>query len=274
MKLTYFGTAAYEGFPAIGCECDACKRARISGGKNLRSRTQALVNDDLLLDFPADSVWHFMQYNIDYGKIKACLVSHAHSDHLYASDIEAFGKYYCHNERKEPLHFYAGEAGYRQILPRTSPEHVRGRADAVLVKPFEKFTVGGYEILPLEASHDPASSPLIYRIEKEGKSLLFGHDTGVFSERTWEELQKAGQLDLVSLDATCESGQKHSYRHLAFDTAVEVMEEMQRRGIADEKTVRIANHFSHNCKRTYDEMLPYGEKYGVVISYDGLEIEF
>lgn len=274
MKLKYFGTAAYEGFPAMGCECDACKRARRAGGKNLRSRTQAMVNDDLLLDFPADSVWHFMQYGIDYGRIKACLISHSHSDHLYPADIEAFGKGYCHNDRKAPLHFYAGESGYKLISAKTELERMQGRADCTLVKPFEKFSVGGYEILPLKASHEPATSPVLYRIGKEGKSLLFAHDTGAFCEETWKALEKAGRLDLVSLDSNGEMGVSDSCRHLAFDTAIEVFDGMKKRGIADEKTVMVANHFSHNCKKTYDDMLPYGEKYGVVISYDGLEIEF
>ena len=53
MKLTYLGTAAAEAVPAIFCNCEICKEARKLGGKNVRTRSQALINDDLLLDFPA-----------------------------------------------------------------------------------------------------------------------------------------------------------------------------------------------------------------------------
>ena len=69
MKLRYLGTAAYEGIPSLFCQCELCKKARELGGKNLRSRSQALVNDDLLIDFPPDTSLHYMKYNFNYLKI-------------------------------------------------------------------------------------------------------------------------------------------------------------------------------------------------------------
>src|SRR5699024_7123072 len=50
MKLTYLGTAAAEGFPALFCNCPACREAARLGGRNIRTRSQALINRDLLLD--------------------------------------------------------------------------------------------------------------------------------------------------------------------------------------------------------------------------------
>ena len=38
-------------------------------------------------------------------------------------------------------------------------------------------------------------------------------------------------------------------------------------------TVYVANHFTHNGGVTYDEMLPVAEKYGFLVSYDGMEVE-
>lgn len=70
MKLTYYGTAAAEGFPALYCHCDACERARKSGGKNIRTRSQALINDDLLIDFPADTYMHELIYALELLNFK------------------------------------------------------------------------------------------------------------------------------------------------------------------------------------------------------------
>ena len=56
MKLKYFGTAAYEGVPSLFCQCESCKRALALGGKNMRTRAQALIDDAILLDFNADTV--------------------------------------------------------------------------------------------------------------------------------------------------------------------------------------------------------------------------
>ena len=61
MKLTYHGTAAAEAFPGMFCTCDTCERARKAGGRNIRGRSQALVNDDLLIDFLLQLLFHFAE---------------------------------------------------------------------------------------------------------------------------------------------------------------------------------------------------------------------
>ena len=56
MKLKYLGTAAAEGLPGIYCECDNCKKSRKLGGKNIRSRSQALIHPMMAEDeTPCDS---------------------------------------------------------------------------------------------------------------------------------------------------------------------------------------------------------------------------
>ena len=110
MRLTYLGTAAAEGFPAIFCNCEYCNEARRLGGKNIRTRSQALVNDDLLIDFLCgytglDSVARyeerlsgylaglFHQHDLfrflDYNQTIS-LFNYAVSDLVYGSDRPAF----------------------------------------------------------------------------------------------------------------------------------------------------------------------------------------
>ncbi len=60
MRIKYFGTAAAEGFPGLFCSCEACERARKAGGKNIRTRSQALIDRALLIDFPADTYMHVL----------------------------------------------------------------------------------------------------------------------------------------------------------------------------------------------------------------------
>lgn len=54
MKIQYLGTAA-EGLPALFCECETCKHAAFLGGRNIRTRSQAIIDDALLIDYPADT---------------------------------------------------------------------------------------------------------------------------------------------------------------------------------------------------------------------------
>ena len=48
MKLKYLGTAAAEGQPGIFCRCALCLEASRRGGKDIRTRSQALVVGDIV----------------------------------------------------------------------------------------------------------------------------------------------------------------------------------------------------------------------------------
>lgn len=117
MKIQYFGTAAYEGVPALFCGCDVCRRSAAAGGRNLRTRQQALVDGVLLFDFNADTVCHAQKYAVDFSKIGDCLITHSHCDHLYPDDAEIAAHGYSYGHL--PLHFYAAKDGYEKLRPFT-----------------------------------------------------------------------------------------------------------------------------------------------------------
>ena len=61
MKLTFNGTSAAEGFPGLFCECEHCQKARILGGKNIRTRSSCLIDEQYLMDFPPDVYMHVLR---------------------------------------------------------------------------------------------------------------------------------------------------------------------------------------------------------------------
>ena len=61
---------------------------------------------------------------------------------------------------------------------------------------------------------------------------------------------------------------------MSFGTDLKTADRMRNEGLIDGKTLIVLNHFSHNGGQTYDEMRVEAEKAGVIVSYDGLEIEF
>ena len=272
MKIKYLGTAAYEGVPALFCNCRVCKLSRERGGRNLRSRSQALINDDLLMDFNADTVWHYQKYNFDWDKITDCLITHSHCDHLYPDDIEIEANAYSHDHGK--LRFYAARDGYKKLKAFT--DKTDGNATATLIQAGKRFQAGKYSVLPLWANHDRTSSPVFYSVSASGKRLLYAHDTGAFPEESWEALKGEGRFDFLSLDCTgCLAlGGDWVDGHMSFGTNLKIVERMKREGLADEKTIVVLNHFSHNGGQTYDEMLGEAEAHGCIVAYDGLEIEF
>lgn len=278
MKLQYLGTAAYEGIPAIFCECDNCVNARKMGGKNIRTRSQALLDDRLLIDLPADTYAHFLKYQVPLHKISACLITHSHTDHLYTGDFEARKDGFSHIKNGKPFTVYGGKAVYE----KSSDAILRSRVSfndlrAFLVNPFVPFDADGYKVTALNATHDPNSSPYVYLIEKDGKAMLYSHDTSSYPQDSWDYLRDCGvKIDLVSLDCThCETEYNPWPGHMNLWQCADMREELNRIGVCNADTKFVLNHFTHNAKHClYDEFITAAQKENFVVSYDGMVIEF
>lgn len=282
MKIKYYGTCAAEGFPGLFCSCDVCERARKAGGKNIRTRSQSLIDGKILIDFPADTYLHVLNYGLDLRDIKTCLITHAHEDHLYERDFyyRTHGFAYMKDEeKKEPLHIYASDktgAVIRSHLAANRQDERDPNSIRVhMIEPFEPFEVEGYKITPLEADHDITVQPLMYIIQKDGKSLLYAHDTGYFTERTWEMLEGSDIcFDFVSLDCNNILQRGTVRNHLGLFMCQRVEERLRRCGCVDDHTKICINHFSHNGGLIHDELVPEAKKYGYKVAYDGAEFEF
>ena len=82
MRIRVLGSAAAEGWPALFCECEGCRKARANGGKDLRRRTAYLIDDDTLVDIGPDVYSATLEYGIDSSKFRRLLITHSHTDHL------------------------------------------------------------------------------------------------------------------------------------------------------------------------------------------------
>ncbi|MBQ4109263.1 MAG: MBL fold metallo-hydrolase [Clostridia bacterium] len=277
MKIKYLGTAAAEGIPAIFCECDNCKKSRKAGGRNIRTRSQALIDNTLLIDFPADTYMHFLEYELPLAKIKNCLITHSHSDHLYPAELIMRKKGFSHINDEKPLVFYSDEAGYNDIKAVKEEKNISD--DDILVnkiKLFKEFEVEDYKVTALRAAHDPKSSPVVYIIEKDGKTLFYSNDTSEYPDESMEYLKSLNKpFNLISFDCT-EACRNATYvGHLTLDRCIALREKLFEAGAADEKTIFVLNHFSHNGTNVvYDEFVQIAKANKFEVSYDGMEIEF
>ena len=279
MKIKFLGTGASEAIPALFCECDTCKMARQLGGKNIRTRAQALVDDKLLIDFGPDTNYHAIQNGLELAKIKHCLITHAHSDHLYLDDMEKrnVGFAYISDDAK-PLTFYASSLVYQKISSfiKNGRLHDSTKVAAKEIFRFSPFSIEDYTITPLDANHISNTDPVIYMIEKDGKSLLYAHDTGLFPDSVWEYFKKIKpRFSLVSLD--CTGGTKSiSYgQHMNTERCKTIKEKMLAKGYADENTIFCLNHFSHNGIDTdFENFCSLPQIKDFTVAYDGLAVEF
>lgn len=275
MKIKYLGTAAAEGIPAIFCQCETCKKARINKGRDIRTRSQALIDDEVLIDFNADTYMHTLNYDIDLSKIEHCIITHAHADHLYPEDFNMRGAGFAKfTDERKTLNVYGSETVANKCKSIcTLNESI---VSFHTVEAFKPFIAGEYTITPMLALHAEETGPLIYMIEKDGQTLLYAHDTNYFSDEVWEYLKKCSlKFSLVSLDCTEANLPEMTYvGHMNLKDNVKVRKRLIEIGVADKNTVFVSNHFSHNgIGVLYEEFSEEAKKEGFLTSYDGMEIE-
>ena len=277
MKFKFLGTAAEEGIPALFCKCENCRKARRMGGKNIRMRSQALINSELLIDFNADTYTYSLRYGIDMADIHNCIITHAHADHLYAENINLRLPALSTIPDRKPFNIY-GTAPVteklNQIFKRDNPME-DNVACFHTVSTYKPFKVLDYEITAFDARHDPKSGPVIYMIRQGGKTILYGNDTGCIFDETYQYFKDNNiRFDLVSLDCT-EGFKEMDYDvHMNVERCLNVKNTLLKNGNADGDTLFYINHFSHNGKFVlYDEMVDKAKEQGFYVSYDGLEVK-
>lgn len=272
MRITYYGTAAGEGWPDVFCHCELCQSARRLGGKNIRTRSQALINDDLLLDIPPDTNLHSLFYGLDLSKVRYLLITHSHNDHCLAAEMELLREPYSHTckgmdvwgndkVREKIIRFTGNDGGEKERFCYHQAE------------PNAVYSAGSYTVTALRANHDRQELCLFYHIAQGAKSVLYAHDTGSLTEENIEVLKrKPGKLSLVSLDCTMQSV-RDGYYHMGLEDAAEQKERLLSLNLADEHTLWVVNHFSHNGGWLHDELCRHAQKYGFLAAYDGMSVE-
>src|ERR1041384_3265199 len=88
MNIRLLGTGSPEGWPVLFCKCETCRKSREIRGKNLRSRSTALIDGVLKIDFPPDTLHHVHIHNLDLTKIESVVITHGHADHIAIQELQ------------------------------------------------------------------------------------------------------------------------------------------------------------------------------------------
>ena len=273
MKLTYLGTAAAEGFPAVFCNCEHCQKARVLGGKNIRTRTQTLINGELLIDLPSDTYSHFLQNGIEGHKIKYLLVTHSHQDHFYMEELAMRHKPFSHNMEAERIQVFLNRGSYEKLKNLHGIENFG--IDFTEIKSFETISFGDYKVTGLPARHFGGDGALIYIIEQNGKKILYAHDTGYLYEEVFDYIKDNKIVfDMITLDCThVDERVSDNFVHMGIENNERVVKKLTEMGAVTEKTQKFVNHFSHNSEPFQDRIESLVEPMGFKVSYDGREVE-
>jgi phosphoribosyl 1,2-cyclic phosphate phosphodiesterase len=282
MEITFLGTGAADCYPNAFCQCPNCEQARQLGGRSVRKRSAALVNNDLLIDFGPDIVTAAIQHRRPLTQVRYCLQTHAHDDHLDPSLIFArtqdFGV-----EDAPRLHFYASDASLKRLEQLLEWDIEGGSLNDSQVEELLNLTVrpiqpgipvqiGSYRVAAVPANHDPGVEPLLYAIESEGRWLFYGTDTGPLLEEAWQVLKQLDpRFDIVILDHTY-GPEESGIDHLNAQQFIEHVARMREMGLLAGGARAFATHIFHTGNPVHPELSQFAARHGYEIAYDGLTV--
>lgn len=276
--MTLLGTSSAEGCPALFCGCDVCGRARKQGGKDIRTRCSAIVDDRLQIDFPPDILTQVVQNRLDLRCLSAILFTHGHDDHCAIAELQYRGRYFVPKPFKECLAIYGSRDVVSAIHHRFSPDGSAPDPDRYpfrlhTMKAETTVTVSDHRVTPVLANHDPSQECFNFIIQDDtGATLLYATDTGWYQEATFEFLKRF-RIDGVVIEATNGLQEDAYAAHLSIQEVAAFRSRLIEDGILRSDAPVVTTHLSHLSGLMHDEMEALLAPHGIFAGFDGMRFE-
>jgi phosphoribosyl 1,2-cyclic phosphate phosphodiesterase len=272
MELLILGTAAAEGWPAPFCLCDNCQEARRRGEANIRGRAGALIDDDLKIDFGPDTLSQMLRTGRTLAKIKTLLFTHQHADHVVASELLWIVRPYTQTP-PERIETWGNEAVLKKIGEAFgSMPNAPTNLDLHAIHAGQSFRTGqGDEVLALPADH--VEGAVVLRIKRGGKTLFYGHDSGLYPQPTLDALGDGTKLDIALFDCTCGGLKTANRGHMDTGGVIQMVEHLRKTGAITDRTRAIATHFSHNGGLLHEELVQTFLPHRIEVAFDGMVVK-
>lgn len=268
MDIHLLGTGGADGIPALFSGSRVSVHARNAGGKDVRSRASALVDGHIKLDFGPDT-WHQVtREGLDPREWTSILFTHSDPDHLALEELQ-YALFPFNESEFSEFTIFGNEVIERKVFER----YPNWPFEFVRTKMFCPLKHAEYTITPLMARHMQYEEAHNYLVSDGEKTLLYGTDTGVWQDPTWEYLADH-RVDCLVLECS-EGFVLTPYNgHLDIDEFRYMVNRLRKLGVIDDTTTILTTHHSHNGDATHDELCRELEPHGVTIGYDGLKVEF
>ncbi len=253
MRITFLGTGAAEGIPAINCDCAHCTRARKEDGRLQRERNAILFElpgYTMLVEAPPDIRALINKYEVH--NLHGILATHAAYSHI--GGIKEF-EYW-----QSPLDFLAEPALFEVIRK----EHWTDRLDSIMFHipyyPGAALYFGQFSLIPFAARRH---LPIF------GISIKVGDKRVVYTSSTPNRLTNYA-LALMEgahmLIVNTPTFKPPKDDHITLTEAVELQQKVG----AERLVLTHINH--HNLP--HDELEAYVRQFpGVMVAYDGMVLE-
>lgn len=286
MKLTFLGTGAGETYPGYWCECPHCTYARKHRGKNLRTNSSMVIDEELLIDMGPSCFDNAARFGVNLSKLKTLLVTHPHEDHLYPqhlrwrnTDESLLPLTYVEKMRHggprftdiPQLNIY-GNSFVMETLRKSLDDMEELKINLHEIKEGKEEKTDGYRILPVRGNHGSQQGfSHSYIIQKDKKTLLYALDSGSYDEDQFALIQEY-QYDAVIMEGT--TGLNEQYGgHMCLVNNIRIRERLKENKCLRENSRFLLTHLSPHWCPPHDWYESIVASEGLELAYDGLQIE-
>lgn len=270
MEIKLLGTGSAEGWPGLFCACEVCQRSRKIGGKNLRTRSSALIDGALKIDFPSDTLHHVIVHGLDLTQVRYLLFTHAHDDHFAVRELQYLSWMFVPYAITTPLRVLAPFHTAARI--RESLELEGLPLDLRCIEPWETICLERWRVTGIVAQHDPKQVCLNYLISDGNRTLLYASDTGWYEPPTWRFL--AGmRIDAAVIECTKGPVEGGYMAHLCIPEVIRMRERLVQEGVLRSDGRVVTTHHSHLGGLLHDELEAALNPHGIEVGYDGMTFE-
>jgi phosphoribosyl 1,2-cyclic phosphate phosphodiesterase len=268
MNIRLLGTGGADGIPGLFSNNRVSAYARKHGGKDLRTRSAALVDGQLKIDLPPDTLCQLQRERLDAADWSAIVFTHSHEDHFAVSEIQY--AMYPFTEQEQLPFSILGNPTIGRILTDRYPEWP---IEFVEMHAFSSYCHASYKVTPVLAKHQIDEECLNLIIQRDGKTLLYATDTGVWSEQTFNFLADY-RLDCLVIECT-EGFNPSAYDgHLDLNELRDVLARLRTTNTVHGKTRVVTTHHADTGNATHEELQKELATMDAEPGYDGMLIEF
>ena len=267
MKITFLGTGAAEGIPALRCRCRCCSESREKGGRNIRQNSSIFIEGDsgekILIDCPMHIKLRLNQYGIDDTQISDLYITHYHEDHTN-------GLYFLGESQEK--NGFAVSAELKIYLPRNAYEKTsfmfneKSLCSRNIISENDKIRTGDVEFTALNTNHlnrkqGDNNDSFGYLIKEKDKTVAYMVDASKTMPDSTVKILAESKPDYLIYDCTFDDA-KNSKGHSDIEGALNL-----KKMINPDKM--IVTHISHR-NYIHDELSEIMDRAGIITAYDGM----
>ena len=264
MTIRLLGTGGADGIPALFSDDPVSNYAREHAGPDLRTRATAIVDSGLKIDLPPENSTQLLQNGLRATDWDLLLFTHSDDDHLALSELQ-YALYPFTEELELPFPIYASPT----VLDLIRERYADWPMELVEIRAFQSVETAGYRFVPLRAHHTPGEECFNFMVEREGRSLIYATDTGIWSDETLDFL-RGGRIDLLVIECTNAYVPSSYEGHLDFEGLAYVLDRLRLGGTLTASSRVVTTHHSAAGGARHCDLVSALAPLGAEPGYDGM----